>query len=189
MTATTRLRRLACATIFAFVCASGAAFGANSIGKGPCLPGINALLNGPDRQVYEELFDILSQSAFALQTELDMVVNQTTYQSLLAFANSTANSIPTGRLVITLPDGTVVIDTAKDDGLGAGQNSFANFQSKTINENHNTRNAIMSAQQYPCGIGAETKVSTSTGQNEIYAAVRLGEHLSSSGTARLSVVQ
>ena len=182
------LLRCSCVSALVLACSSGTVW-ADEIGKGPCLPGLNQLLNGEDEAVYDQLFGILGDSAAALETQLDAVVDQSSYEALLNLANSTANMISAGRLLIALPDGTVVIDTAKDDGGAPGQNSFANFQSKSINENHNTRNAIMSAQQYPCGIGAETKVSTSTGQHEIYAAIRLGSHLSSSGTARLSVVQ
>jgi hypothetical protein len=44
------------------------------------------------------------------------------------------------RIVITLPDGTVVVDTSKNN------NTYANFQAKAINENHNTRVAILDAQ-------------------------------------------
>lgn len=51
------------------------------------------------------MFDILAQAAPSLQTQLDAVVNQATYQSLLTLANNTANSDLPGRLVITLPDG------------------------------------------------------------------------------------
>jgi hypothetical protein len=38
----------------------------------------------------------------------------------------------------------------------------------------------------PCGIGLERKLSTTTGVTETYVAIRLGTHLDSLGTARLS---
>jgi hypothetical protein len=60
------------------------------------------------------------------------------------------------------------------------------FTNKTVNENHNSRIAIVSAQLYPCGVGIESKLSTSTGTTESYVALRLGKHLNSAGTARLS---
>jgi hypothetical protein len=56
-------------------------------------------------------------------------------------------------------------------------NSFEHFEDKTVNENHNTRVAILSAQLYSCGAGVESKLSTTTGQSEIYVAIRLGQHL------------
>ena len=59
---------------------------------------------------------------------------------------------------------------------------------KTINENHNSRVAIFMAQEYPCGVGVENKVSTSTGADETYVARRAGNHLDSAGTLRLSVI-
>jgi hypothetical protein len=37
-------------------------------------------------------------------------------------------------------------------------------------------------------VGVESKLSTTTGQLEIYVAIRLGQHLNSVGTARLSTV-
>jgi len=90
---------------------------------------------------------------------------------------------------LALPDGTVVVDTGKTDDptntLPQG-NSYQHFLDKTVNENHNSRVAIMSAQQYPCGLGVESKLSSSTGFVESYVAIRLGAQLDSNGTARLS---
>jgi hypothetical protein len=112
------------------------------------------------------------------------VLAEATYPQLLADAQAMAAKLATGRVVVTLPDGTVVIDT----GRPAGTNTWANFQAKTINENHNSRVAIFSAQQYPCGIGLETKVSTSGAPttNQSYIAFRAGAHLDSVGTIRMS---
>ena len=90
---------------------------------------------------------------------------------------------------MTLPDGTVVLDTFRPDGdTPANANSYAHFLAKSINENLNTRVAIAAAQTYPCGIGLESRVSTTTGRFESHFAARLGLHLSSSGTARLSMI-
>jgi hypothetical protein len=51
-----------------------------------------------------------------------------------------------------------------------------------VNENHNTRAAMMAAQSYPCGVGIESKLSTTTtGKVESYLAIRLGNHLDSLG--------
>ena len=68
----------------------------------------------------------------------------------------------------------------------ASGNSWAHFLAKTVNENHNSRVAIFDAQEWPCGIGLERKLSTTTGVTETYVAIRLGTHLDSLGTARLS---
>jgi len=66
-------------------------------------------------------------------------------------------------------------------------NTYANFLAKAINENHNTRAAVISAQLFKCGYGVERKFSTSTSSFETYFAARLGGQFDSAGTARLSV--
>ena len=125
-----------------------------------------------------------------LSAQVKAVVDQPTYQTLLDSANTLAGSVATGRVVITLADGTVMVDTARDDNTASpSSNSYQHFLDKTINENHNSRVAILAAQQYACGIGVESKFSSSTGQTESYVAVRAGEHLDSDGTIRMSVRQ
>jgi hypothetical protein len=104
-------------------------------------------------------------------------------------AANTALTVTTARVVVTLPDGTVVLDTGKPANTTvtpATGSTLANFKSKTINENHNTRLAILAAQQYPCGFGMETKVSTSVGAQEVAVAKRMGNYMNSLGTVRLS---
>ena len=59
------------------------------------------------------------------------------------------------RLVVTEPDGTVVVDTAMTT-----LNTFANWKTKSINENHNSRIAIIDAQTLEGGVGYETKHSS-----------------------------
>jgi len=153
-----------------------------------CLPGINAAYQVHAAQ-YALVQNALSPKTNILRTQLGQVVDQATYVTLLTTSRNLANSIPNGRLVVTVPDGTVVLDTSKPDDpattLPEG-NSYQHFQSKTVNENHNSRVAIFSAQQWPCGFAIESKLSTSTGVREHYVAVRLGNHLDSIGTARLS---
>ena len=154
-----------------------------------CQPGlIKAAISNP---VYGQLFFILSPQAPSLRALLEHVADQPSYANLLTAAKTIAASIPNGRVVITLPDGTVVLDTARPDDptstMPSG-NSFEHFEDKTVNENHNTRVTILSAQLYSCGVGVESKLSTTTGQSEIYVAIRLGQHLNSTGTARLSTV-
>lgn len=157
-----------------------------------CQPGISTALAGPNGPTYTSLFGVLFNAGVfnALNTQLAAVVDDATYNTLLGTANAVAGAVASSRLVITLPDGTVVIDTNRNDGPGDPKNNtFANFQAKTINENHNSRVAIFVAQEYPCGVGVETKFSSSTGMDEIYAARRAGDHLDSNGTLRLSVTQ
>lgn len=116
----------------------------------------------------------------SFRNKLNAVTNQATYGTLLTEANATATLIANGRVVVTLPDGTVVVDTSK------ANNTYADYIAKAINENHNSRIAILDAQIYDCGVGLETKTSTSTGVVEVYLAKRLGAYLDSAGTVRLS---
>ncbi|HRB97086.1 MAG TPA: hypothetical protein PKY67_05165 [Nitrosomonas sp.] len=131
---------------------------------------------------YDTLNAILTPAKVtSFRNKLNNVTNQGTYAILLAEANATATLIANGRVVVTLPDGTVVVDTSK-----GANNTYANFIDKAINENHNTRVAILDAQIYDCGVGLESKTSSSTGVQEVYLAKRLGAYLDSVGTVRLS---
>jgi hypothetical protein len=179
-----------------------------------CAPGI------PDAfPEYQQEYTLLRNTLLPERANLGMllrdVVDQPTYQLLLNDARALAEEIPNGRLLITLPDGTTVVDTGKTDdaacdisdadcGAWGGypedvpvgcpcangqRNSYGHFQKKSVNENHNSRIAILNAQQYPCGLGLETKFSTSSGQNEHYVAARLGDQYDNEGTARISLRQ
>jgi hypothetical protein len=120
-----------------------------------CAPQVQAKLTAAP---YASLNAILTPARInGLKAKLDAVTNVATYNALRTEAHATAALIADGRVVITLPDGTVVVDTSK----GAA-NTYQNFQDKVINENHNTRVAILDAQIYDCGVGLETKTSTST---------------------------
>ncbi|MBP6366155.1 MAG: hypothetical protein KBA82_09155 [Nitrosomonas sp.] len=131
---------------------------------------------------YDTLNAILTPAKVTIfRNKLNNVTNQATYAILLAEANATATLIANGRVIVTLPDGTVVVDTSK-----GANNTYTNFIDKAINENHNTRVAILDAQIYDCGVGLETKTSSSTGVKEVYLAKRLGAYLDSAGTVRLS---
>ena len=97
----------------------------------------------------------------------------TTYSTLLAGL----------RVLVTLSDGHVAYDSSK--GVN---NTFANFQSNTINENHNTRVAILTALLGNSNLGFETKFSTSTGISQAYCAARMGLATSNAlGCLRVSV--
>ena len=139
---------------------------------------------------YSTLYDLLTPHVSALTIRLSQLTNQAQYAILLTSARTIASSISNGRVVITLPDGTVVVDTSRPDdptNVVAQGNSFQHFVNKTVNENHNSRVAIFSAQLYPCGIGIESKLSTTTGNTESYVALRLGDHLDNEGTVRASM--
>lgn len=155
-----------------------------------CEPGISAAFVA-HQPSYTELAVVIAPALASLQAELAAVVDQPTYETLLNHANTLAGNatLTSGRVVITLPDGTAILDTSRDDNTADPKsNSFAHFQAKSINENHNSPVAIFTAQEYPCGVAVETKTSTSTGQVENYIAFRLGTHLDSVGTARISQI-
>ncbi|MBA2304179.1 MAG: hypothetical protein H0W08_16320 [Acidobacteria bacterium] len=186
---TSGTRRIRTTIAGAVLCAMVALASPTIANAQECQPGIDAAWS-VQRATYDQLWLGLVPNLDQLRGLLDAVSNQTSYAALLTAARSIATSVPNGRLVLTLPDGTVVVDTSHADGeTPANANSYAHFQAKSINENHNTRVAIMAAQAYPCGLAIETKPSTSTGNVESYLAARLGPHLNSSGTARLSIVQ
>jgi hypothetical protein len=73
------------------------------------------------------------------------------------------------RILATLSDGTVWYDSAKGN-----KNTYANFKTKTINENHASRYSIRQAMDSYEGVGWETKYSTSDNNYEDYYAVRGG---------------
>ena len=85
------------------------------------------------------------------------------------------------RILCTMPDGQVWCDTSKGT-----KNTYENFKSKTINENHNTRIAIFEALQN--STGKEIKFSTSTGfKEEYYASSIVDSPFIPLGILRLSV--
>jgi len=155
-----------------------------------CQPGLSEAFQ-LHKQVYNQLKNALSPEVNSLDAELKAMVDQATYEVLLNHSRTIAGEITAGRMLVTVPDGTVVLDTnhTDNDPNDPTSNSYQHFKDKTINENHNTRVAIFSAQQYPCGRGIETKFSTSDGTTESYVALRLGVHLDSEGTARISTKQ
>lgn len=159
-----------------------------------CNPGIGVAFAAHAAQ-YTTLVNALVPQLGTLNTNLAAIVDQATYQVLLTQARAIATGItPNGRVLIALPDGTVVIDTSKPDDPtdttpDIDANSFQHFRDKKVNENHNSRIAVHDAQEWPCGLGLEAKFSTSTSQREIGLAVRLGTHLDSNGTVRASLRQ
>jgi hypothetical protein len=164
----------------------------------PAYKGLNAVLPLVTMTAFTNAVKTVSN--FAMATDAD-------YQVLVNLANATVaqiNAIPvvapapvitSGRVVIALPDGTVIVDTGKPaksvtdpvSGVTTTTGStLTNFKAKTINENHNSRLAILNAQLWPCGAGVETKISTSVGALEVSVAKRMGAYLNSFGTVRVS---
>lgn len=160
------------ATLFAM------SFNASAAVPVSCAPLVPAKLQV---QPYNALNALIAPHLTAIKNKLDVVQDVLTYNILLAEANADALLTTKGRIVVTLPDGTVVVDTSKGK-----LNTFANYKAKKINENHNTRIAILDAQLYECGVGLETKRSTTDNAIESYVARRLGNYLDNSGTVRFS---
>ena len=75
----------------------------------------------------------------------------------------------TSRILATLADGTVWYDSAKGN-----KNTYANFKTRSINENHASRYSIRQAMDSYEGVGWESKFSTSDSNYEDYYAVRGG---------------
>ena len=84
-------------------------------------------------------------------------------------ADASAALIPSPRILVTLSDGTVAYDTGKPTS-----NNFVKFVLKQVNENHNSRVAILTALLSTSGMGTEQKYSTSTRKTESYLAIRIG---------------
>lgn len=133
---------------------------------------------------YCSLYSTLKSCIIAHRIDLllDQALDEPSYDTLLSIINATVTNITDSRAVVTLPDGTVVIDTF----FGAG-NTWTNYKNKVINENHNSRVAILNAQQCEGGVGYERKFSSTTDRPEKYVAIRLGKYLNNAGTIRLSV--
>ena len=89
------------------------------------------------------------------------------------------------RILMTLGDGHVVIDSSKDEAT----NTYDNYLEDAINENHNSRVSIMTALMNNSGIAFEEKRSSSDQNYQIYMSVRVGTSPSvPAGVIRLSYV-
>jgi hypothetical protein len=123
-----------------------------------------------------------------LLTDLNMPSNQSDYNSVMTKCNEIKSNMigfSGARVLYTAPDGTVIFDS----GIKIfTDNTYDNYVKKSINENHNSRPAIMCAQLslFGHGLGVEQKFSTSTKSNEIYAAIAFGSRFNNQGTMRIS---
>jgi hypothetical protein len=129
-----------------------------------------------DIPAYQTLFQTLSPNINALSALLFAVQqNSANYTALLNFCLTLAAELPTGRIVAIDPDGLVAVDTGK-----GGLNTYANYQAganpatfaNAINVNHMSRISFINTQEWPCGLGVETKFSNSVQTTQNYVAIR-----------------
>ena len=112
---------------------------------------------------------------------LNDAIDQPAYAKAANKLTELSNSSRT-RILVAQPDGTVTYDSSK--GV---LNTFAKAKKKEINENHNTRPSMMSAQLTCDGRGNEIKFSSSTNQIEVYCARTIVDNYGNNkGTVRLS---
>ena len=95
-----------------------------------CAPLVQTKVTEPQYAVLNAALTPALQTS--LKQKLNAVKDEPTYSLLRVEAEGLAATIANGRVVITLPDGTVVVDTSK-----GASNTYNNFKAKTINENHN----------------------------------------------------
>jgi hypothetical protein len=125
-----------------------------------------------------EAFARQTMSAGAVQATINFLLDSSnstyTDMSNALFAarnNFSAAGVSSPRILVSLPDGTTVFDSSRS---GDKANTLSNANNKNINENHNSRLAIIAAMLGQSGVGMEKKYSTSTGLNEQALAHRLG---------------
>lgn len=164
---------------------------------GQAAPGVKRLVKSnnpfPYNQIYQNLtkdknIPRLEQDLINLYNFLmvgDMSGAETAYQKLFQDALSIANNYcpaRTARVVITASNGVVAVDTQ----LGP-ENTLDNFIHAQIEENFNTRIAILDAQAWPAGVGVETQFNFVQNKYGSAVAIRLGPYLANQGTVRLTV--
>ena len=127
-------------------------------------------------------------------TLLKDIIYSEKYDASVAVLNSSVAALKntfgktTARILFCLPDGTVFYDSSRIGNTDPTKlNTWTNAENKTINENHNTRAAIMNAQLLEDGVSFESKFSTSDNIYEDYVAVRIGPQGANAGTIRYSV--
>jgi hypothetical protein len=112
------------------------------------------------------------------------------YDYLSRSAGATGLSGP--RLLFSEADGTVLYDSGRRSvtvggTTGVNLNTFENYLKKNVNENHNSRLAIIKSLLSASGRGYEVKRSTTTGSTETYVSSRLGSSSENAiGTVRIS---
>ena len=141
----------------------------------PCI-----LNNVTYNTLYQTLYKAIIDKKLYLA--IDTIVDAPTYDAFLLLIRTSFD--PKYRIVPTLPDGTVVLDTSYP--IGDQRNTYASFSMEIVGPDHNTRIAILKTQFEEAGVGYETKFSTTVKQQQSYVAIRLGKYLESSGSIRIS---
>ena len=100
-----------------------------------------------------------------LKTNLNRFVTDVSNNQVLNYDLGVINKF---RILVAIADGNVLYDSSKSN------NTYENFLSKSINENHATRKSVQQAIHSKDGIGYETKWSSSTQTIDTYYAVRYG---------------
>ena len=92
------------------------------------------------------------------------------WQTQVSPNNKFSGNLENNKLIIlvTLADGTVCYDSS------SANNTYADFLTKTINENHMSRLSILTSMLNNEGIGYENKYSLSNIAYERYRATRIG---------------
>jgi hypothetical protein len=142
----------------------------------PSLGNLNALMASFNASAGTAVYDFLDAS-----TEPGLWSTMSTRIDSWVSSNSlNANAL---RIVITLSDGTVAYDTSTT-------NTYAKYEAKTINENHNSRVSILQALLGSSGVGFEAKYSTTSTHMTNYFAQRVGPSIGDSmGVIRVSVLE
>jgi len=159
---------------------------ANDILSDPSFASVNAFLNYPDPSFnplgYSDALDVLNA-----------------YSAKLA-SNGVSYANNGFKFLLTLDDGTVIVDTSKTgnvtttkavgavaNGTSVAINSAASYGCKLVNENHNSRPEVLNAVLSASGVGSARRYSSSSGSAFVYYAVRLGTSPQSNiGTLRVA---
>jgi hypothetical protein len=99
------------------------------------------------------------------------LISEVNYNLMVAALDATLNATlkPTGiRLLVTVADGAVAYDSSKSN------NTWAAFQARGINDNHNTRPEILQALLSNSGVGSANRYSTSVKKVDLNLATRFG---------------
>jgi len=119
------------------------------------------------------------QSYNTAKAQLDQIVKE--LKSLQVSDEDSPMNEP--RFTLLQLDGSVMYDSSKntldangdvdidpDSGEPITQNTFSNYESRAIGDNHNTRKAVMESHLNDDGEGMEVKPSTTTGTSQAYVS-------------------
>lgn len=156
-----------------------------------CATYVKKLLN--NNCAYLTLYNTLSPNVSAISALLYAVhLDSANYPALLTFCETLADTLSTGNIIVTDPDGLVVVDTSAD-----GANTYDNYQAGTISPNQMTSISFIDSQGWPCGLGVETKYNNPAAVFQNNVVIRLDiipgsnvgdySYLNSLGSVNMSV--